>query len=149
MWLELCIGGLAALVLLQFVAIWRLQIAIRKVAAPYPPDAFTDVPTSMLVSALDRVERRLRSLDEASDALPLALSHAPAPPTVTPRMLPVMPVAPVATNYDLARELLRDGAQAEQLVERCGLSRGEAELLRSLHVASERMAADERARVAG
>lgn len=149
MWLELSIGGLVALVLLQFVAIWRLQVTIRKVTAPYPPDAFTDVPTSMLVSALDRVERRLRSLDEAGEDLPLAPAPLPVPPTVTPRMLPVMPVAPIATNYDLARELLRDGAQAEQLVERCGLSRGEAELLRSLHVASERMAADERARLAG
>ncbi|WP_266160188.1 DUF2802 domain-containing protein [Dyella silvatica] len=74
-----------------------------------------DVPTSMLVIAQARMERKLESLQ-----LQLEL----------PRARPA-PVA-VSDSFGLAQQLARQGAGVEELIARCGLSRGEAELVQRM-----------------
>jgi hypothetical protein len=71
--------------------------------------ACTDVPTSMLVTALGRLERQVGRLEQQ-------------PP-------------PTRQSYELAQQLARDGADVEQLVSRCGLSRDEARLVLQMHPA--------------
>jgi len=72
----------------------------------------TDIPTSMLVTALGRMERRI-ALFEQQQAAP---SHN-------------------LTAYELAQQLARDGASVDQLVTRCGLTQAEAVLIRQMHAA--------------
>lgn len=62
----------------------------------------TDVPTSMLVAALGRMERQLGQVQQS---------------------------APVGRAWELAQQLAREGADAEQLMARCGLSSEEAKLV--------------------
>lgn len=68
--------------------------------------ASTDVPTSMLVATLGRLERQLSKAQQSP---------------------------PPGRSWDLAQQLAREGADAEQLVTRCGLSRDEANLLLKMH----------------
>ncbi|MGP1667147.1 MAG: DUF2802 domain-containing protein [Rhodanobacter sp.] len=69
----------------------------------------TDVPTSMLVSALGRMERRIGLIEQQPSS------------------------GPQLTAYELAQQLARDGADVEQMVSRCGISRDEARLIRQMH----------------
>lgn len=61
---------------------------------------------------------------------------ADAAPTVS-AALPVVQPLPVAlppgANYAAALQLAADGADPEELVARCGMSRGEARILASMH----------------
>ena len=72
--------------------------------------AFTDVPTSMLVAALGRLERQVRLIEQK------------APPT--------------RQSYELAQQLAREGVELEELASRCGLSRDEARLVMQMHPAN-------------
>ncbi|MGC1548068.1 MAG: DUF2802 domain-containing protein [Rhodanobacter sp.] len=119
MWLEPALVGFAVVqsVLLVWLCwrSWQLRKRIDLLALA----ATTDVPTSMLVITLSKIEHRLKVIEghmHASTPVPFE-----APP------------APELNNYDLARQLAQQGATAELLVERCGLSRDEAELLHHLH----------------
>jgi len=72
----------------------------------------TDVPTSMLVTALGRMERRMGLLEQKQ------------------------PVAPQSTgSYELAQQLARQGADVDELVARCGVTHAEALLIRQMHTA--------------
>ncbi len=113
-WVEIGVGVLLLLTLLQsvlLVQLWRqsCQLQQRVGALAYSAvHACTDVPTSMLVTALGRMERYIDTTE-------------PAP-------------APAAQpSYELAQQLAREGADVEQLIARCGLSREEASLIRQLH----------------
>ncbi|MDE2247671.1 MAG: DUF2802 domain-containing protein [Pseudomonadota bacterium] len=120
MWLELGIGLVLALLLLQsalLLQLWRrvgqLQAALRALpTGTGTPHDYTDVPTSLLVTVLGRLERRLSEAEQR-------------PP----------PAAP-GVSYELAQKLAREGADVEQLISRCGLSRDEAVLVLQLHPAS-------------
>lgn len=112
--------GVAALLLLALAQtaillwLWRQQRLLRKqvdglwqaIAA-----AGTDVPTSLLVAGLGRLETKLAQVQR-----PAAAAPAPAP-------------VPVERSWELARHLASAGADVEQLVSRCGLSRDEARLI--------------------
>ena len=76
-----------------------------------------DVPTSMLVRMLSQLERRMAGVEEA------ARCTTPA-------------AASGDRSYELAQRLARQGAGTEQIVEACGISRQEAELLRHLNAPS-------------
>lgn len=113
MWLEFVAGLLGLLGLLQFLLLlllwrrmrqWQPRLDALAHSAAY---ACTDVPTSMLVAVLGRLEQRLDQLEQQSP--------------------------PSRLSYDLAQQLAREGADVEQLIARCGLSRDEARLVRQLH----------------
>jgi len=73
----------------------------------------TDVPTSMLVTALGRMERRMGLLEQKQ------------------------PVVPASTgSYELAQQLARQGADVDELVARCGVTHAEALLIRQMHTAN-------------
>lgn len=112
-------GGLAGLVVVQLVVsllAWR-QLARRLRAVQEVQDrlASTDVPTSMLVTGMARVEARLQQLEHGQQPLP----------------------APQAQSgdraYELAQRMARNGAAAGDIAEACGINLHEAELLRRLH----------------
>ncbi|EIL96846.1 hypothetical protein RHOFW104T7_01995 [Rhodanobacter thiooxydans] len=115
MWLEAGVGILLLLALAQSTLLfhgWRQLRELQRRVAALPHDAgyaCTDVPTSMLVTALGRLERRLGRIEQA-------------PP-------------PTRQSYELAQQLAREGADVEQLVSRCGLSRDEARLVLQMHPA--------------
>jgi len=113
MWLE---AGIAILLLLTLVQsavllfLWRQSRQLQQRIGALSDGmlhAYTDVPTSMLVTALGRLERQMGQIERQ-------------PP-------------PTRQSYELARQLAREGADVEQLVSRCGLSRDEAKLVLQMH----------------
>lgn len=112
MWLDMGVGLLLLLTLLQSVLLFQLRWRLRRleqgvhVLAGNASQGYTDVPTSMLVTVMGRLERRLNQFEQSSRS---------------------------AVSYELAQQLAREGADVEQLVARCGLSRDEATLVRQLH----------------
>jgi hypothetical protein len=72
----------------------------------------TDVPTSMLVTALGRMERRMGLLEQKQPAVPQGTG-----------------------SYELAQQLARQGADVDELVARCGVTHAEALLIRQMHTA--------------
>lgn len=115
--LEITVGILLLLVLLQsavLLQLWRqslrLKQAVVNLTCSVRHAAQTDVPTSMIVSALGRMEQRMALLGQ-------------------------QPAAVSLTPYELAQQLAREGADVDQMVARCGLSRDEARLIRQLHPA--------------
>lgn len=112
MWLESGIGLVLLLTLWQSALLFHLSRRLRRleqgahVLAGNASQAYPDVPTSMLVRVMERLERRMTQLEQPSRS---------------------------AVSYELAQQLAREGADVEQLVARCGLSRDEATLVRQLH----------------
>ncbi|HKR77035.1 MAG TPA: DUF2802 domain-containing protein [Rhodanobacter sp.] len=108
MWLEFGVFALLVLATGQtflLLHLWRQSGRLRqRVDALWQSaaGASTDVPTSMLVTALGRLERQLGQVER--------------------------PAAP-GRSWELAKQLAREGADAEQLVACCGLSRDEATLI--------------------
>ncbi len=116
MWLEIGVAILLALALIQLVLLlhlWRQALQLRQrieLLAHGASHAFTDVPTSMLVTALGRLERQVRLIEQKPE--------------------------PTRQAFELAQQLAREGADLEQLVSRCGLSRDEARLVMQMHPAN-------------
>jgi hypothetical protein len=116
MWLEAGVVVLLLLALAQSALLflgWRQLCGLQRRVAELSHDAArasTDVPTSMLVTALGRLERQVGRIGQ----------QAP----------------PARQSYELAQQLAREGADVEQLVSRCGLSRDEARLVLRMHPAS-------------
>jgi hypothetical protein len=113
MWLEIGMAVVVLVTLLQSVLLVQLgrqsrQLQQRVGALSHSAThACTDVPTSMLVTALGRLERHINAIE-------------PVPTRARP-------------SYELAQQLAREGADVEQLIARCGVSRDEASLIRQLH----------------
>lgn len=117
---EMLLGGvLLAIVMLQFVtglvATRRLARRLDAIEASQQRAASTDVPTSMLVTGMARIEARLQQLEHARQA-------APAPQAQSGDRA-----------YQLAQRMARDGADAARIAESCGITLHEAELLARLH----------------
>ncbi len=118
MWVEIALTALVLVVVAQSIALvllWRqlraFDVVMRNTLASLGQQAVhacTDVPTSMVVTSLGQLQRRIAMLE--------------IPTTATPR-----------PSYELAQELAREGADAGVLVERCGLSRDEANLILQMH----------------
>jgi hypothetical protein len=63
-------------------------------------------------------------------ATPRTVYEAPAPAVATPVVSqPVVRREPVSPAYEMASKLARRGAPREEIMETCGLSRGEADLI--------------------
>ncbi|GAB2532903.1 DUF2802 domain-containing protein [Rhodanobacter koreensis] len=115
--LEITVGILLLLALLQsavLLQLWRQSLRLKQdivnLTRSVSHAVQTDVPTSMVVSALGRMEQRMAVFEQ-------------------------QPAAASLTPYELAQQLAREGADVEQMVARCGLSRDEARLIRQLHPA--------------
>lgn len=114
MWLEICVAVLVLVVLFQafvLAMLWHQARQLRAALSLIGQSATrvaTDVPTSMLVAALGRLEHRLGLLE-----LPAS--------------------SPAQSSYALAQQLARQGADVEQLVARCGLFPDEARLIVQMH----------------
>ncbi|HET7592843.1 MAG TPA: DUF2802 domain-containing protein [Rhodanobacteraceae bacterium] len=109
------LGVLVLLLVVCVVAWWQLARRLHAIAEAQQQFASTDVPTSMLVTAMARVEARLQQIEHERQI-------APAPQA-----------QPDDRAYDLAQRMARNGADAAQIAEACGINLHEAELLRRLH----------------
>lgn len=99
---------------------WRqLNRRIQELTQAQLRASSTDIPTSMLVTGLARVEARLQQLASAPQAVP------EPPPKSDDRA------------YQLAQRLARNGASASEIANACGLTQHEAELLWRLHAPSQ------------
>lgn len=108
--------GLLVVQLVVSLVAWRkLSRKLRAVQEAQERLASTDVPTSMLVTGMARVEARLQHLEH---------EHQPLP---TPQ------AQPADRAYELAQRMARNGAEAAEIAEACGINLHEAELLRRLH----------------
>jgi hypothetical protein len=127
MLLEVAIVALLLLALIQctlLVLAWRhvrqlrqrqelLRQEVGALSQQLAHVGHTDVPTSMLVTALGRMERRMGLLEQKQ---------------------PVVPQS--SGSYELAQQLARQGADVDELVARCGVTHAEALLIRQMHTAS-------------
>lgn len=108
---------------LTAIVIWRrgrrIERQLRQIASRRP-ESLGDIPTSMLVTSLSRLEQRLTRLESSVKDKPAQSPGTPAGDR----------------SYDLAQRLARQGASAEQITEACGIGLQEAELLLRLHAPS-------------
>ncbi|MET0329795.1 MAG: DUF2802 domain-containing protein [Dyella sp.] len=141
MWLEFGVIALLLLVLLQtlwLVLLWRQGRRLRADLIGQA-NAGGGVPALLVMSALNKMDHRLDQLELSvlrveDQAVEVAAAAKQAPPRVVPMPVVHTPVAHHPThNYELAQQLAREGAELAQLVERCGLSRNEAELVLRLY----------------
>ncbi|AFC86486.1 DUF2802 domain-containing protein [Frateuria aurantia] len=124
---------ISIIVLILNLVAWRQsrQLLDRLAEQPAGPPAETaghhqinDMPVSLLVSTLNRLERRLIQLEESLKERP-ASRPSPAPafnpdPETDPR-------------YDRAQQLIQASQSAEQVARGSGLTLYEAELLLRIH----------------
>lgn len=112
-------AGLSGLLVLQLAVsllAWRhLARKSRIVVAAWQRAAASDVPTSMLVVGMARIEARLQQMENAAMQPPSAAA------------------ATDAGAYQLAQRMAQNGADAAQIAESCGIARHEAQLLARLH----------------
>jgi hypothetical protein len=141
-WLEFGVIALVLLVLLLqtlwLVLLWRQGQRLRADLIGQA-NAGGGVPALLVMSALNKMDHRLDQLELSvlrveEQAAAVAAAAKQAPPRAAPMPIAHTPVAHHPThNYELAQQLAREGAELAQLVERCGLSRNEAELVLRLY----------------
>jgi hypothetical protein len=137
MWLEATVIALVVLQAITIVLLWQQgrrlkRTRFKRIVADKDGEA-GGVPALMIVNALNKIEHRLSVL-EARTQKP---AEAPKRPVEVPvAQIPSQRSASLhssASNYELAQHLAREGSNVEQLMERCGLSRNEAELVLRLY----------------
>ena len=112
-----CLLGLMLLQLVVLLFAWRhLARRLRELAEAPPQASPASPPQTELLNAMARIEARLRRLETAE------------PPPPAPRT--------DDRAYELAQRMARNGADATQIAEACGLAPHEAELLCRLHAVS-------------
>lgn len=84
----------------------------------------TDVPISLLVTTLGRLERRIIQIEDGLKGRP-AMPLAPAPAFNTQ--------PETDTRYERAQQLIQESQSAEQVAQGSGLTLYEAELLLRIH----------------
>ncbi|MHC1480522.1 DUF2802 domain-containing protein [Frateuria aurantia] len=124
----LCVVS-AALLILNLLA-WRQnrRILARLLAqepagpgpaATIPSSAVTDIPTSLLVTTLSRLEQRIMQVEEG-------IKERPVP---APVAMPLVTDPDTDTRYERAQQLIQEAHSAEQVARGSGLTLYEAELL--------------------
>ncbi len=93
--------------------------------------------TAALHAKLDRAFLELRSLHETVSVMSARLDGLSERAEVESRLAPAGSAA-AGRGYDVAARLARNGAPIEELVNSCGVTRHEAELLVRLHGAKPR-----------
>jgi len=146
-WRELLIGLILAVgfYLLEVAVFARVRKRPRPSAKAGEADDLRDA-VAALRNEVAWLAARLGALEERTDASPRAapvMSAASAPkplqpasgggPRPPPRLGPRPEPPPVSTPYTLPVQYAREGLSAQEIASRCGISRGEAELLIALH----------------
>ena len=132
MWLDAMVIVLVLLQVALLMLFWQQGRRLRRDLMAQA-NAGGGVPVLLLTNTLNQIEHRLHALDERLRLLDeQSRVVRPAP---TPAM--AQPVSraqqPSTHNYELAQQLAREGCELEVLMERCGLSRNEAELVQRLY----------------
>jgi hypothetical protein len=131
MWLETAVGVLVLLQVVMLGLLWLQGRRLQRALADKQDDA-GDVPVLMIVNALNKIEHRLGVLEERVQQPAKVAQRAVEPAQRVPSMRSASPQLS-GSNYELAQHLAREGGDVEQLMERCGLSRNEAELVLRLY----------------
>jgi hypothetical protein len=131
-WLDAMVIVLVLLQLALLVFSWQQGRRLRRDLIGQV-NAGGGVPVLLLTNTLNQIEHRLQALDERLrllDEQSRAVRSAP-----TPAVAPPVSHAqrPSTHNYELAQQLAREGCGLDVLMERCGLSRNEAELVQRLY----------------
>jgi hypothetical protein len=91
--------------------------------------------TLRLQQQFERAFSELRSLHETVSVMSARIESMSEKAEVGARLAPASVTAP-QRGYDMAARLARNGADAEELIANCGITRHEAELLVRLHGAN-------------
>lgn len=94
-----------------------------------------------LAAQLQRTFAEVRSLHETIAVLGSRMDALSERAESDARLVPAGPVSSQQRGYDLAARLAKNGAAVDELVQNCGLTRHEAELLSRLHVTKTRESA--------
>ena len=94
-----------------------------------------------LAAQLQRTFAEVRSLHETIAVMSARIDSLSERAESDARLAPVGAVSAQQRGYDLAARLAKKGAAVDELVQNCGLTRHEAELLSRLHVAKTRESA--------
>ena len=130
--LDVLVIVLLALQLALFVLFWYQARRLRRDLIAQA-NAGGGVPALLLTNTLNKIEHRLQALDERLrllDEQSRAVRSTPIPAIAQPVS---QTHQPSTHNYELAQQLAREGCGLEVLMERCGLSRNEAELVQRLY----------------
>lgn len=109
--------SLGALALVQLGAIAMLWRRVASVGSPAPAPVAAEWPAELVVNALKKLDTRIDALE----------SRPATVPVIAPDALPA------DRSYLLAQRLAKQGANAQQIAETCGIFASEAELLQRLH----------------
>lgn len=94
-----------------------------------------------LAAQLQRTFAEVRSLHETIAVMSSRMDAMSERAESDARLAPAAPVSAQQRGYDLAARLAKNGAAVDELVQNCGLTRHEAELLSRLHVTKTRESA--------
>ena len=94
-----------------------------------------------LAAQLQRTFAEVRSLHETIAVMSSRIDSLSERAESDARLAPAAPVSAQQRGYDLAARLAKNGAAVDELVQSCGLTRHEAELLSRLHVTKTRESA--------
>jgi hypothetical protein len=131
-WLDAMLIVLVLLQLALLVLSWQQGRRLRRDLIGQA-NAGGGVPALLLTNTLNQIEHRLHALDERLrllDEQSRVVRSAPMPAVAQPVSHARQPST---HNYELAQQLAREGCELEVLMERCGLSRNEAELVQRLY----------------
>ena len=132
MWLDAMVIVLVLLQLALLVLSWQQSRRLRRDLIGQA-NAGGGVPALLLTNTLNQIEHRLQVLDERLrllDEQSRVVRSAPIPAVPQPVSHAHQPAS---HNYELAQQLAREGCGLEVLMDRCGLSRNEAELVQRLY----------------
>jgi hypothetical protein len=131
MWLEAVVVALVGLQAITLGLLWQQGRRFKEAAGGKDNEA-GGVPALMIVNALNKIDHRLSVLEARMQQpeAPRRSVEVPAAQVPPPRSASLHSSA---SNYELAQHLAREGGNAEQLMERCALSRNEAELVLRLY----------------
>jgi hypothetical protein len=131
MWLEALVLALVVLQTITIILLWQQGRRWKRHVVVKDGEA-GGVPALMIVNALNKIDHRLSVL-ETRKQRPEAPQRAVEVPATQMPPLRAASLHSSSSNYELAQHLAREGGDLEQLMERCGLSRNEAELVLRLY----------------
>jgi hypothetical protein len=131
MWLEALLVALVVLQAFTILLLWQQGRRLKRQTVVVK-DGEAGVPALMIINALNKIDHRLGVLETRMQR-PEAPQRAVEIPATQVPPLRSASLHSSSSNYELAQHLAREGSDLEQLMERCGLSRNEAELVLRLY----------------